>query len=75
MKIILNNRTEVFDKNNMSISEIMEIKNFSYQKIIVKLNNIIIKRNNRFFFILITLFKYLVSSLASSITTGLEQNS
>jgi sulfur carrier protein len=46
MKIILNNRTEVFDKNNMSISEIMEIKNFSYQKIIVKLNNIIIEKED-----------------------------
>lgn len=46
MKIILNNRTEIFDKNNMSILEIMEVKNFSYQKIIVKLNNIIIEKED-----------------------------
>jgi thiamine biosynthesis protein ThiS len=46
MKIILNNRYESFDKSQMSISEIMEIKKFSYQKIIVKLNNTFIEKED-----------------------------
>ena len=44
MEIILNNRNEKFDKNQMSIAEILEVKKFTYQKIIVKLNNVIVDK-------------------------------
>ncbi|NCC87604.1 MAG: sulfur carrier protein ThiS [Clostridia bacterium] len=46
MEIILNNRNENFEKHQLSISEIMEIKKFSYQKIIVKLNNTFIEKED-----------------------------
>ena len=46
MKIILNNRDQEFDEQQLSISEIMEIKKFSYQKIIVKLNNTFIEKED-----------------------------
>ena len=46
MKIILNNRDESFDKDQMSIAEIMVQKKFSYQKIIVKLNDVFIEKDD-----------------------------
>ena len=44
MKIILNNREEVFDRNEMTVNELLQIKNFSFKIITVKLNNIFIKK-------------------------------
>jgi len=43
MKIILNNRSETFECTSMTMGELMEIKKFTYKKIIVKVNNKIVE--------------------------------
>ena len=43
MIITLNNRTESFECTSMTMGELMEIKKFTYKKIIVKVNNIIVE--------------------------------
>jgi len=43
MKIILNNRPETFECTSMTMGELMEIKKFTYKKIIVKVNNKIVE--------------------------------
>ncbi|MGE0090287.1 MAG: sulfur carrier protein ThiS [Bacteroidales bacterium] len=43
MKITLNNRPETFECTSMTMGELMQIKKFTYKKIIVKVNNIIIE--------------------------------
>lgn len=44
MKITLNNRPEEFDANSISVSEMLEIKNFTYRMRIVKINGRLIKK-------------------------------
>ena len=44
MKVVLNNREEVFDNNQHTISEIFEIMNFTFPRVIVKLNGKLIKK-------------------------------
>ncbi|HSH53263.1 MAG TPA: sulfur carrier protein ThiS [Bacteroidales bacterium] len=38
MKITLNNREVTFDKNELTINELLELSNFSYKLLIVKVN-------------------------------------
>jgi thiamine biosynthesis protein ThiS len=44
MQIQLNNRIEEFDGISKTISEILKIKNFTFPRIIVKLNGKLIKK-------------------------------
>ncbi|MBW6499894.1 MAG: sulfur carrier protein ThiS [Bacteroidales bacterium] len=44
MKILLNNKTEEFDKDTMSVSEMLEIKKFSFRMRIVKINGLFIPK-------------------------------
>ena len=44
MKIILNNREEELSGENLSVSEMLKIKKFSYKMRIVKINGIFIPR-------------------------------
>jgi len=44
MKITLNNRPEEFDADSISVSEMLEIKNFTYRMRIVKINGRLIKK-------------------------------
>jgi len=46
MKIILNNREEVFESDALTVDEIMKIKKFTFSKIIVKLNNTFIEKED-----------------------------
>ncbi|MDD3740803.1 MAG: sulfur carrier protein ThiS [Bacteroidales bacterium] len=46
MKIILNNREEVFESDALTVDEIMKIKRFTFSKIIVKLNNTFIEKED-----------------------------
>lgn len=46
MKIILNNREEHFDTDNLTISELLKLKKFTFKMIIVKINNKLIKKEN-----------------------------
>lgn len=45
MQITLNNRKEEFDKESMSISEVLEIKNFSFTNLVIKINGRLIKKD------------------------------
>jgi sulfur carrier protein len=42
MKIILNDREEEFMKENISISEMLELKKFSFRMRIIKINGVLI---------------------------------
>lgn len=44
MQILLNSREEQFDKDTMSVSEMLVIKNFTYRMRIVKINGVIISK-------------------------------
>jgi len=46
MKIVLNNRDEVFDKESITVSEMLLVKKFSYKMRIVKINGVLIHREN-----------------------------
>lgn len=45
MKILLNNREEEFDRESMTVSEMLELKKFSFRMRIVKKNGELISRN------------------------------
>ena len=44
MKILLNNRKETFEGERITISDILRIKNFTFPRIIVRLNDQLIKK-------------------------------
>jgi sulfur carrier protein len=46
MKIVLNNRDEEFDRKSMSVSEMLEIRKFSYRMRIIKINGRLIQKDN-----------------------------
>jgi thiamine biosynthesis protein ThiS len=49
MRIVLNNREEVLDtaQQTLSISELLALKNFSYKNIITKINGQLVRREER----------------------------
>jgi sulfur carrier protein len=46
MKILLNNREEKFNKETISVTEMLLIKNFSFKMRIIKINGIMIPKEN-----------------------------
>ena len=46
MKITLKNRSEKFECNTMTVSEIMELKKFTFSKIIVRVNDIFVEKED-----------------------------
>jgi thiamine biosynthesis protein ThiS len=44
MKILLNNREEVFEKDTLNISEMLILKKFSYKLRVIKINGILIPK-------------------------------
>lgn len=44
MKILLNNRSEEFNGESLTISQIMEIKSFHFKMLVVRLNDTLIKK-------------------------------
>lgn len=44
MKILLNNRSEEFNEDLLTISQIMEIKSFHFKMLVVRLNDTLIKK-------------------------------
>lgn len=46
MEITLNNRSETFDKITLTITQLLEIKNFTFKMIVVKINGKLIKKEN-----------------------------
>jgi thiamine biosynthesis protein ThiS len=45
MKILLNSREEEFGKEKMSVSEMLLLKKFSFRMRIIKINNILIAKD------------------------------
>jgi thiazole synthase/sulfur carrier protein len=45
MKILLNNREEEFDRESMSVSEMLDLKKFTFRMRIVKINGGLIPRD------------------------------
>ncbi|HLN53750.1 MAG TPA: sulfur carrier protein ThiS [Lentimicrobium sp.] len=45
MKIILNNREEAFDLTNITVSKLLELKNFTWKMLIIKVNGKVLKRH------------------------------
>jgi sulfur carrier protein len=46
MKILLNNREEEFDKDFLTVSEMLELKKFSFRMRIIKINGVLISKEN-----------------------------
>jgi sulfur carrier protein len=46
MQISLNNITEKFIEDSMSVSDLLKIKNFTFKMLIVKINNKLIKKED-----------------------------
>ena len=44
MKIFLNNREEEFRKETMSVSEMLDLKRFSFKMRIIKINGVLISK-------------------------------
>jgi len=45
MNIILNNRPEVFEKEILTISEILKLKNFTFKMMVIKVNGKLVKKD------------------------------
>jgi len=46
MNIILNNRDESFDTEKMTVSQLFEFKNFTFKLKVVKINGVLVKKDN-----------------------------
>lgn len=44
MKILLNNREEEFERDNMTVSEMLDLKKFSFRMRIIKINGTLIPK-------------------------------
>jgi sulfur carrier protein len=45
MEIILNNRPEEFNSDQLTIDEILQLKNYSFKMLIIKINGHIVKKD------------------------------
>lgn len=45
MKITLNNRPESFDQAQISVSELLDIKNFTFKMLVIKVNGKLVKKD------------------------------
>jgi sulfur carrier protein ThiS len=45
MKIVLNNRNEVFDNESLSVTEMLTLKKYSFRMRIIKINGILISKD------------------------------
>lgn len=46
MNIILNNRAESFEADQMSINQLLEAKNFTFKMLVVKVNGELVRRRD-----------------------------
>jgi len=44
MEITLNNRKEIFEAETMTVTELLQIKNFTFKMLIVKINEKLIRK-------------------------------
>ena len=46
MKILLNNREEEFNRDAMSVNEMLMLKKFSFKMRVIKINGVLVPREN-----------------------------
>lgn len=46
MNITLNNRLESFDKEEISVSELLEFKNYTFKMLVIKVNGKLVKKDS-----------------------------
>ncbi len=44
MNIILNNREEIIETDNITINELLKVKNFTWKMLVIKINGKVLKR-------------------------------
>lgn len=47
MKILLNNREEIIEKESMTLAELIKYKNFTFKLIVTKINGKLVKKDER----------------------------
>lgn len=47
MNIILNNRPEFFDAEELSVAEIIRLKNFTFKMLVTKINDKVVRTDER----------------------------
>ncbi len=45
MEITLNNRTEFLDLDNLTVNELLKVKNFTFKMLVIKINGRLIKKD------------------------------
>lgn len=45
MKVLLNNRVEEIERGDISVSELLSLKNYTFKLLIVKINGLLVKRD------------------------------
>ncbi|MBE0661663.1 MAG: sulfur carrier protein ThiS [Bacteroidales bacterium] len=45
MKIVLNNTSEDFDSDKLTVSELLKIKNFTFKMLVIKINGKVIRKH------------------------------
>lgn len=45
MKIILNNKEEVFDGERLTINDLLRLKNYTFKMLVIKVNNQLVKKS------------------------------
>ena len=45
MKITLNNKEEVFDGSMLTINELLQLKNYTFKMLVIKINGTLVKKN------------------------------
>lgn len=45
MQITLNNRSESIDQNQITISELLKVKNFTFKMLVIKVNGKLVKKD------------------------------
>jgi thiamine biosynthesis protein ThiS len=54
MEITLNNRPESFDKEQLSVAELLDIKNYTFKMLVIKVNGKLVKKESYPHFIIKT---------------------
>ena len=45
MEITLNNNIETFEAETLSITELLKVKNFTFRMLVIKVNEVLVKRD------------------------------
>jgi sulfur carrier protein len=45
MKIVLNNKEEIIEGNLLTINELLQIKKYTFKMLVIKVNGILVKKN------------------------------